>query len=278
MDFPLSKAEHDVLQIIEDRFKECRIAPFTDEEMIEFQDILTFLCARGVLVDADINCTNAYMLTRNGSFAGFHKWLKMQEEKYRSPSFDLSQQTDALFSKLLKIAEAIATNATCNDLQENEINDYVRDMLKMTDCFEILDQSRHGLSTNGKGAGSVDILVSKNGNEVAVVEGMILDCVDKKYINSHIDKAIINYNPLSNPVFLLAYVKASDYSSFWDKCFDYLSTYEFPNDIIVKKGFESHTPNSGAVRIATGSIEHNDITFPVYFIAIKLLKSPVHEK
>lgn len=274
MDFPLSKTEYDILQIIEDRFKECRFAPFTDEEMIEYQDILTLLCERGVLIDANIDNTNAYMLTRNGSFGGFRKWLKMQEEKYNSTSFDLNQQTNALFTKLMKIAEALATNASCNESsKENEINDYVRDMLKMTDCFEIMDQSRHGLSTEGKGAGSVDILVSKNGKEVAIIEGLILDSVNTQKISSHINKAINNYNSLTKPVFLLSYVKVSDYSLFWNKCFNYLRTYQFPDDIIVKESFESHTPDNGAVRVAACSIEHNDVTFPVYFIAVKLIKT-----
>ena len=272
MDFPLSKMELDILQTIEAKFKNSRIAQFTKKELIEYQDVLNLLCVKSVLVDAEINNVDAYMLI--GSFDGFRSWLKIQAEKHKHIDFDINQQAGELFTKLMKIAETLACYSACNELsRENEINDYVRNMLKMSECFEVMDQSRHGLSAMEKDAGSVDILISKNGNEVAIIEGLILESIDKKYISSHIDKAIINYNPLSSPVFLLAYVKASDYTLFWEKCFDYLSTYQFPEDIIVKKGFERHAPDNGAVRIAVCSIKHNDVTFPVYFIAVKLLKT-----
>ncbi|MBD5144107.1 MAG: hypothetical protein HDT22_10965 [Ruminococcus sp.] len=277
MDFPLSKTEHDILQIVEDRFKKCRIVSFTKKELMEYQDILNLLCEKRVLKDADIDNTDAYMLI--GSFEGFRKRLKIIEEKCSSNYFDMNGQTNILFTELLEIANSLAINATYNESsKENEMNDYVRDMLKFARNFEIMDQSRHGLSTMEKGAGSVDLLVSKNGNEVAIIEGLILESVEKSIISSHINKAIINYNPLSKPVFLLSYVKASNYSSFWDKCFSYLSNYQFPNDIIVKEGFESHTFDNGAVRVAKCSIAHNDVIFPVHFIAIKLLKTLVQTK
>lgn len=273
MDFPLSKMELNILQIIEAKFKNCPFASFTKEELIEYQDVLNLLCTKRVLVDAGINNIDAYQLI--GSFEGFHKWLKIQQEKTSTIiPFDIDQQANILFAKLLAISDLLATNVAYNEAStENAINDFFRDMIKIEGYFEAYEQCRHGVSATKKDAGSVDIVVRRLNKEVAIVEGMILDCIDKKYISSHIDKAIINYNPLSSPVFLLAYVKASDYTSFWDKCFDYLSTYQFPEDIVVKKGFESHTPDNGAVRIAACSIEHNDVTFPVYFIAIKLLKT-----
>ena len=273
MDFPLSEMELDILQIIENKFKNCRIAQFTKEELIEYQDVLNLLCKKGVLVDADINNVDAYMLI--GSFEGFRRWLKIQQEKNSSIiPFDIDQQANILFAKLLAISNSLATNVAYNEAStENAINDYFRDMIKIEGYFEAYEQCRHGVSETKKDAGAVDIVVRRLDKEVAVVEGMILDCIDKKYINSHIDKAIINYNPLSSPVFLLAYVKASDYTSFWDKCFDYLSTYQFPENIVIKKDFESHTPDNGAVRSAACSIEHNAVTFPIYFIAVKLLKT-----
>ena len=273
MAFPLSKMELDILQTIEAKFKNCWIAPFSKEELIEYQDVLNLLCVKRVLVDAEINNVDAYQLI--GSFEGFHKWLKIQQEKSSNIiPFDIDQQANILFAKLLAISNLLATNVTYNEAStENAINDYFRDMIKIEGYFDVYEQCRHGVSETKKDAGAVDIVVRRLNKEVAVVEGMILDCIDKKYISSHIDKALINYNPLSSPVFLLAYVKASDYTSFWKKCFDYLSTYQFPKDIVVKKGFESHTPDNGAVRIAACSIEHNDVTFPVYFIAVKLLKT-----
>lgn len=54
---------------------------------------------------------------------------------------------------------------------ENSINDYLRDQLIAMGHNETRDQTRHGSSTSGLDAGEVDILVGKDGKEVALISG-----------------------------------------------------------------------------------------------------------
>ena len=59
---------------------------------------------------------------------------------------------------------------------------------------------------NENDAGKVDILLKKDDTEVAIIEGLKLDCVIQNYIKNHIDKAVVNYNALGTATFIAAYV------------------------------------------------------------------------
>ena len=87
---------------------------------------------------------------------------------------------------------------------------------------EVKDQTRHGISMSGKDAAEVDILLTKEGKEIAIFEGLKLDSVNKSYIATHIDKAIINYNALGTATFVVSYVSVADYKVFWEKFSSYI--------------------------------------------------------
>ncbi len=176
---------------------------------------------------------------------------------------------DSFLNDLVFVGQRLCTNAAYNEnTDEDTINDYLRDMLCSKGYDETKDQTRHGISYNGKSAGEVDILITKEGDEIALIEGLKLNCVDTANIDKHIDKAINNYNALGTATFIVTYVSATDFGAFWEKYFDYISNY--PYDMEVKRAMEQLTAPNASIRIAQIIISKNDFDFPVYFICFNI--------
>lgn len=193
------------------------------------------------------------------------------------PSSDLARldssisDANEVLDKILLWGRKTCSNKTfASNLDENGFNDSLRDSLSLSEKWEVMDQTRHGLSPNGKDAGSVDLLASKSNKEVALIEGLKLSSVNKGYIDSHIKKAVGPYNPLGTPVFLLCYVSVEDFGSFWSKCFEYLDGYDFPLD--VKSSLIERPRVNASTRVANMMLSRDGYDFPFYFIAFKLLK------
>ncbi len=175
----------------------------------------------------------------------------------------------SVLQDLLSVCESACGNGTYNySRSENEINDYFRDMLGAKGYSQVLDQTRHGISLNGNDAGEVDILLKKDDKEIAIIEGLKLDCVNKSYIKKHIDKAVVNYNPLGTATFILAYVGAEDFQGFWNGTYTYLKEFSYPLE--VKKSVEEMTHTSAALRCANMILSRDGYDFPTYFIAINI--------
>ena len=173
---------------------------------------------------------------------------------------------------LINVCETACNNNTYNyNRSENEINDYFRDMLGAKGYNQVLDQTRHGISMNGKDAGEVDILLKKNDKEVAIIEGLKLECVNQSYIKDHIDKAVVNYNSLGTATFIIAYVGAANFQNFWDGAYAYLKAFSYPLE--VKKAVEELPHISAAVRCASVILSKDGYDFPTYFIAVNIGRS-----
>ena len=124
---------------------------------------------------------------------------------------------ESVLADLLRVGERLCSNATYNgNSSENSINDFFRDTLSLMGYNEVKDQTRHGVSSSGQDAGEVDILITKEGKEIAIFEGLKLSSVNTSYIDNHITKAIINYNALGTATFVVAYVNIANYESFWN--------------------------------------------------------------
>ncbi len=121
---------------------------------------------------------------------------------------------------------------------------------------------------SGKDAGEVDILFTKDGNEIALFEGLKLSSVDKNYIDMHIKKAIENYNALGTATFIVAYIKTPNYQNFWERYTEYLKSYKY--DLTVKRMLEVKTYPNAATRVATVILSRDGFDFPVYFITFKI--------
>lgn len=167
------------------------------------------------------------------------------------------------------VSERVCANATYNrNSKENEINDYYRDMLGMMGYQEIKDQTRHGISISGKDAGEIDLLLSKEGKEIAIIEALKLNSVEKNYISQHIEKAINNYNPLGTATFIVAYVTADDFGGFWERYSNYLMDYQF--NITIKEPVSIKPHPNASTRIAMCILSKDNYDFPVYFLALNI--------
>lgn len=198
-------------------------------------------------------------------FSGNTKILSSNEERL---NIDIAAANSVL-NDLIQIGERVCLNNLFNYLSsENNINDYFRDMLFAKGYDEVKDQTRHGVSVNKKDAAEVDILLTKDGKEIAIFEGLKLNSVNATYIDTHIHKAIINYNALGTATFVVAYVGSENFESFWERYYSYIQRYEFP--IPIKKSLNQLVHPNAATRIATLILTRDGFDFPVYFVAIKL--------
>lgn len=176
---------------------------------------------------------------------------------------------NVVLTDLIRIGEHICSNATYrNSSSENSINDYFRDMLTMIGYSEVKDQTRHGVSTSGLDAGEVDILITKEGKEVAIFEGMKLNSISVSCIDEHIRKAIINYNALGTATFVVSYVTAADFEGFWNRYTSYLQSVNF--SLCVKRKLLVKPHINAAIRIADIILSRDGFDFPVYFIALNM--------
>ena len=170
---------------------------------------------------------------------------------------------------LLQIGQRFCLNCAFNGASsENSMNDYFRDLLFMKGYTEIKDQTRHGLSVNKKDSAEVDILLTKDGKEIAIYEGLKLSSVSTTYIDTHISKAVVNYNALGTSTFIVAYVDVSDFDSFWNRYVSYLQSYSFP--LLVKSPLVVSPYPDAATRVASTILSSADYDFPVYFVAFKV--------
>lgn len=177
----------------------------------------------------------------------------------------------AVMDKILRWGEATCANSLyTSELEEDSFNDYLRDTLASFGLWEIRDQTRHGLSSSGLSAGEVDILIKRDGKEIALIEGLKLINVDRSKIDSHVRKAAINYNPNGTPAFLLCYVGVSDFTAFWEKCIEHLKALDLP---VSSGGRIEELPRGNAsARVASMMLSRDGYDFPFHFIAFRLLK------
>ena len=159
--------------------------------------------------------------------------MKEHIEKYAINSNDLEIvderiQEEKLVNKVLRAVSKLQRNHAY-DLQssENEMNDYIRDILDET--FETKDQTRQGESEEKSDAGEVDIQIYIDGNPVVMIEGVILKSVLKEYLNKHIRKVLVNYDPNGCPyAFIIIYYKGNNFIDFYDRLIVHLNQFQFP--------------------------------------------------
>lgn len=176
---------------------------------------------------------------------------------------------NVILTDLIRIGERVCSNVTYrNGSSENSINDFFRDTLSLMGYSEVKDQTRHGISTGGADAGEVDILITREGKEVAIFEGLNLSSVNTSYIDEHIRKAIINYNALGTATFVVAYVTVADFEGFWGRYTAHLESFHFP--LQIKRQLDVKPNINAAIRIAEMILSRDGFDFPVYFMAMNL--------
>ena len=99
--------------------------------------------------------------------------------------------------------------------EENKRNDYLCDILRSAQIY-VLDQTRSGLADSE--SGELDFVLQDNEfNDIAIIEALNLENVDKHYLKSHIDKLMsdkhYNVNGLRE-LYLLIYANVKHFDDF----------------------------------------------------------------
>lgn len=172
-------------------------------------------------------------------------------------------------TKLKKALLTIQRDSTYWKLDENGLNDKVCNLLRMV--YDVSDQSRQGLSLSRKNPGEIDFLVFDNQEPVTIMEALKLGRLDKKYLNDHITKLLVNYDPIGcRRAYLIVYVTSPDFGSFWSDFCDYIDTYRFPYP--VKENLvEINSPYTES-RYAYMVLLRSDIPVILSFYAIHIPK------
>lgn len=151
--------------------------------------------------------------------------------------------------------------------KENTINDGIRDMFDGN--YGLKDQTRQGLSESGKDAGEIDLVLYNDGLPIALMEGLKLSSVDTTKIDSHINKALDNYNPIGCPlVYILMYVTAKGFKEFWEKLVKHLMAFKFSYEVL--EGLCEIGPVYGDSRHGKMILQKNGIPINVHVYAIAM--------
>ena len=159
--------------------------------------------------------------------------LELYDEKLKE---DVTKQEDidieeALYKDIIFCCEKVQANCALKNAKENTINDQIRNLLDAK-IYTAKDQTRQGISSGGKDAGNLDILIEINKQPIALVEALKLDSVKEKYIQNHIDK-IFGYDTKGyKSNYLIAYVKSSDFSGFVERYITYITQHDYPYERI----------------------------------------------
>ncbi|MDE5803343.1 MAG: hypothetical protein K2I22_10545 [Lachnospiraceae bacterium] len=141
-------------------------------------------------------------------------------------SADLYKMKEVL-REVLSACVKLQANSLYYGATEDQRNDYIRDILD-TAGYDVKDQTRRGLSPNGKGAGEVDILIKEKDFPITIIEALNLNSLNTAYLDKHIDK-IYDYDTAGNKFnIILSYVTVADFVTFCEKYFQHIKIYGYP--------------------------------------------------
>ena len=139
--------------------------------------------------------------------------------------------TNDIVKDVILVCAKLISNEIYYDASEDRRNTYVRDLLDEKG-YVVRDQTRHGLSPQGKDAGKVDISIFKEGKTYTLIEALNLSCLSKKYIDTHLDK-IFDYDVLGNDInIILNYVTVSDFDKFITNYITYMKERKWRSPMV----------------------------------------------
>lgn len=172
--------------------------------------------------------------------------------------------------RLYNICIKLQGNTQYINAEENERNDYIRDMLGQYD-YIIKDQTRRGLSFTGISSGEVDIFVEKNKVPFTIIEALILKSLNTDYLAKHLNK-IYTYDTTGN-VFnvCLVYAELKNFASFWEKYCNFVKGFEFRYPKISVDENLDDVCNGSEIKIMTTTHNRSGQPTKLYHICVKIL-------
>lgn len=189
------------------------------------------------------------------------------EENEKSDSRICMEST--LLEDLICCCRKLQSNKYYKTASENEMNDYIRDLLSAKGYF-LRDQTRQGSSPEGLDAGEVDILMLNNNTNFSIIEALILTYLNKNYLNEHLDK-IYNYDTegLRNN-FIISYVKAKNLNTFWDKYIQHIQNYKFKYPLTNLQPIKKSPILSSEIKLIVTAHNRNNETTLLFHIGVHI--------
>lgn len=169
-----------------------------------------------------------------------HWTIELEKGKYtmKENNIDLcgaifieNQDDNEVIKDLLSACVKLQANSYYYDATEDQRNDYIRDILDAAG-YNVKDQTRRGLSSSGKAAGEIDILIQEKDFPITIIEALNLDSLNTTYLDKHIDK-IYKYDAAGNKFnIILLYVTVESFLSFCNKYCEYIKDYNYPFNMI----------------------------------------------
>ncbi len=151
------------------------------------------------------------------------------------------------------------------DSEENDLNDALRDSLDL--LYSVNDQTRRGISQSGAGAGEIDLLIRREGLPFAIIEALRLRSLNREYLNTHINKALTNYDQAGCPhSIVVVYAQVNDFADFWNKLLEHVRNYQFPYP--VDEALSELDVEQTEVRVAKMKLSRSErsVDFRIYAI------------
>lgn len=139
-------------------------------------------------------------------------------------------KTKEVLREVLAACIKLQANSLYYGATEDQRNDYIRDILEASG-YDVKDQTRRGLSPNGKAAGEVDILIKEKGFPLTIIEALNMNSLNTTYLDKHIDK-IYDYDTAGNKFnIILSYVTVADFVTYCEKYCQHIKMHSYPFEL-----------------------------------------------
>ena len=162
---------------------------------------IEFLTLRKNGIEAEISREEVEGNLRNGVTTVYNPTLKemisLNDLTHRYT--DKRLKTDKFLESIVSALREMQNNMNFYSCDEDFRNSFVTVQLKAQlkgTGYTCSEQQRAGVGATGKAPGERDIVVKdENGQESLIYEGMNLSGFNRTYIDKHIKKVLVNYNP-----------------------------------------------------------------------------------
>jgi hypothetical protein len=174
-----------------------------------------------------------------------------------------------LLNSIIMACVKLQGNHIYRTASEDDRNGYIKDLLQ-TVGFSTKDQTRWGVSNTGKSAGEVDILIEHNNYPYSVIEALNLTSLDSSYLNLHINK-IFKYDTtglLNN--FIICYVTAKDFATFWEKYMKHIKEHKYQYELDAVDDSIDNEFAYAEIKVALTKHKRDGKIIGLYHICVKI--------
>lgn len=221
-------------------------------------------------------------LKYNGRIKNKNEILQELESLSNSIKNEINKEKEAKINEykksfildLIKACKFLQNDITYYSAHENTRTDFIRNLL----CFggySIKDQTRKGLSINGKESGEIDLLYEDTLlNKETIIESLNLKQkpFNKKSLENHLDKLMNNYDTNGNLInIILVYVTCDDFVNLIKKYEKITKNHNFRYPLIeIKIDSDFNSLENNEIKIFKSSHKRNNQFVYIYHILVNI--------